>query len=473
MRRRDLRPQAGLILVLVLSWGLTGCYTQLRMTDDTAETPRTEPSARQTQAPDAGADEAPTYADEYRRSVASGGASAGDFDPASPVASLRRATPDTTADLVSLARDLQEARAYADISFAEYREGVRFFRTNHPAFYGNYFGDPLYATYDVQYHRTARAALAASRAIHPENSFWRIDGFFCAPYSYDPAFGCRGLSFAPSEFFVLPTSLAFHGTGRFGRAGVAPRPPALSSLYTWPWGHSYATSGYGFGGWGASAYGSDRVGPFVADDGRRDDRGDALRGSTIGRGGTSAPSGPGRSARRATAEARGEAGRDDTGERSSSGLAPDASLRTGALSSIESVTLEPVRVSGADIQDASREQKLRTFRALKRIAEETDGGTLSIEQRDEISEHVRRLIRAQREDLSARQDGRSRTRSPNAPNMGRGSQGASERRGSRVGRGNSGSGGRASRSGGRDRQSSGDAGRDRSRSRSDDSGGRR
>ena len=468
MRRRNLRPQTGLILVLVLlSWGLTGCYTQLRMTDDTAETPRTEPSARETQAPDTGADEAPTYADESRRSVAHGGASAGSFDPASPVASLRRATPDTTADLVTLARDLQAARAYSEISFAEYREGVRFFRTNHPAFYGNYFGDPLYATYDVQYHRTARAALAASRDLHPEIGFWRIGGFFCAPYSYDPAFGCRGLSFAPSDFFFLPTSLALHGTGRFGPvAGAAFH---RSVLYSRLWGSHTLGTGYGYG-----SYLSDRGGILVQEDGdRRDDRDREPRGGTIGRGGTTADVGPDRAGRRLTAEARGDAGRDDAEERSSSGRAPDASLRTGALSSIESVTLEPVRVSGTDIQDASREQKLRTFRALKRIAEETDGGTLSIEQRDEISERIRRLIRAQSKDLSALQDGRSRTRSPNAPNMGRGSQGASERRGSRVGRGNSGSSGRASRSGGRDRQSSGDAGRDRSRSRTDDSGGRR
>jgi len=142
-------------------------------------------------------------------------------------------------------------------------------------------------------------------------------------------------------------------------------------------------------------------------------------------------------------------------------------------------------VSGLSAMDEDRSRFRRTVLDLIRLftddfgatamltAEETDGGTLSIEQRDEISEHVRRLIRAQREDVSARQDGRARTRSPNAPNMGRGSQGASERRGSRVGRGSSGSGDRASRSGGRDRSRSGDAGRDRSRSRTDDSGGRR
>ena len=429
-----------LVAIVVLSMGLTGCYTQLQLTNE-------DPAAEQT-AP------AATDADTDRRSAAR-------FDPASPVASLRRAHPDTTADLVALAKALQRARDDAAISFGEYQEGVRFFRANHPDFYGNYFGDPLYATYDAQYERTAQAALATSRALHPEMSFWRIDGFFCPPHGYDPAFGCRGWSYAPSDFFFLPTSLAFQGAGGLGPAGVAPRPPVPSGLYVRPWGYGYATSGYGFGRWGASAYGSDRVGP-VADDDRRADRGSEPRGGTIGRGGTSADPAP----------VRDEARRAERDAEEPSGRAAGTSLRSDALASIEDVTLAPVRVPAPDLQDVSRAEKLRIFRAMKRIAREADGGALSIEQRNEISDRLQRLIRAQRGDLSALQDGRSRARSPDAPTTGRGDRGGSGRRGARVGRGSSGSSRGTARTGGRDRSGS-DGGRDRSRAGSGDDGGRR
>jgi hypothetical protein len=449
-----LHSQVGLILVLgLLSWGLAGCYTQLRLTNDdpAAGGPRAEQTAPETAPADADADRRPAVR----------------FDPASPVASLRRATPGTTADLVSLAKALQRARDDAAISFGEYQEGVRFFRTNHPDFYGNYFGDPLYATYDAQYERTAQAALAASRALHPEMSFWRIDGFFCPPYSYDPAFGCQGWAYAPSDFFFLPASLAFYGGGGLGLAGVAPRPSAPSSLYTRPWGYGYATSGYGVGGWGYSPYLSNRAGPLLADDDRRPDRDAEPRGGTIGRGKTSAGPAPDRSARRASSR---------TGDRTaeaSSGRAAGTSLRSDALASIEDVTLAPVRVPAPDLQDVSRAEKLRIFRAMKRIAEETDGGPLSIEQRNEIADRIQRLIRARRNDLFPIHDGRSRARSETASTRGRGDRGGSGRRGARVGRGSSGSDRGASRSGGRDRSGSGDGGRDRSRAGSGGDGGRR
>ena len=95
-----------------------------------------------------------------------------------------------------------EARADTKISFHEYKEGVRYFREQHPGFYGNFFGDPFYATYDVRYHKLAREQAYVSRDLRIAMSYT------CQPLTYDPAFDgrCRGWRFAATDFFFFPMS---------------------------------------------------------------------------------------------------------------------------------------------------------------------------------------------------------------------------------------------------------------------------
>ena len=135
------------------------------------------------------------------------------FNSDRPVSSLKQAAPITASDskLTALAIALQKARADTEISYDTYRDGVEVFRKHHPGFYGNFFGDPFYATYDARYMRLTRERQFAEPDINPQNSFQNSDWFFCAPFTYDPAFNgrCRGFKFAVSDFFFLPSGPAF------------------------------------------------------------------------------------------------------------------------------------------------------------------------------------------------------------------------------------------------------------------------
>ena len=484
---RWLHSQVGLILVLgLLSWGLTGCYTQLQMAE---EDPAAEASAEQT----ARTQGAP-------------------FDPAAPVASLRRANPDSREELVSLAKSLQAARADTEISFDEYRDGVRFFRTNYPAFYGNFFGDPFYATYDVQYQRTARAAWLAGLDINPHRGFRSMTGFLCAPHGYDPAFGCRSWAYRPSDFFSLPSVFALSGleSARYANRFL--------------WSPFYRSPYYGFrGGWGLGyrslygyrgsyGYGSGLSGTVSADgsDGSVGDRRENRpRRGTVGRGGTSAGAG-GDADRSRRSGARADRGRfaegrsgqragererpsrsdrttsDDRDRSSASEMRGDAVRRpqmliapvfsgddeAGALASVGDVGLERVRVSPPSVEGQSRSGAIRTYRALQRIAENTDGRSVSIQHQDEISAVLRHLSRAENT-YRSRSVGEGRRR---GTRMGRSDRGASGTTGrSSSGREVRSAGDRGGSSSGRTRSGGGgrsDSGRDRSRSQSDDSGGR-
>jgi len=135
------------------------------------------------------------------------------LDADQPLESLKAAVSPASPDsqLAALATALQKARADTEISFHEYQEGVHFFKQNHSGFYGNFFGDPFYATYDIRYQRLARERQLAETDINPQNSFRNNTWFFCWPSSYDPAFGgdCRGLRYMTADFWQLPSGLAF------------------------------------------------------------------------------------------------------------------------------------------------------------------------------------------------------------------------------------------------------------------------
>jgi hypothetical protein len=140
-------------------------------------------------------------------------AQAPSLDADRPIQSLEQAvrTADSDPQLVSLATALQKARADTEISSQEYQRGVHLFRQHHPGFYGNFFGDPFYATYDARYMRLARKRQSVEPDINPENSFRNNQWFFCSPFAYDPAFDgqCRGTEFLVSDFFFLPAGPAF------------------------------------------------------------------------------------------------------------------------------------------------------------------------------------------------------------------------------------------------------------------------
>jgi len=496
LHARSLRAQAGRVVVLgLLALGLTGCYTQLQMADSERTSPRAAQSGGE---------------GEERRVER--------IDPDNPVRSLRRANPDSRDDLVSLAKGLQEARADTEISYGEYREGVHFFRSNYPSFYGNYFGDPFYATYDVQYHTTARDAWRAGLDVNPHRGFRDGTAFLCAPHGYDPAFGCRSWAYAPSDFFILPDVFAFSslaGTrslsgglsyGYGGRLGFASH-----GLFGFGNPYGYGSSGYG-GAYGPTGSLASAASVDISDGTAENRREPEPRRETLGRGASNAD--PGGGADRATnADGRAEqarsaegrdrerpapAGRSGAGDRDRSEddtEAPDvrgdairwpqmpiapvfggSAGEAEALAEVEHTTLETVRVSPPPLNRQNQTETLRTYRALQRIAESTDGRTVSVEHQEEMSAIVRHLQRTntyRTEDRADRHRGRRIDRRDHGARRmsGRSSSGRSSSGGDRVrstgDRGSSASG--RSRSG---RDSGGDSGRDRSRSRSDDSGGR-
>lgn len=132
-------------------------------------------------------------------------------DVEAPVPPLRQATPSSDSQLVDLATALLEARADTKISFQKYQKGVRYFQLNHPQFYGAFFGDPFYASYDIRYEELVQKRLLANLDVNPQNSYWSRTWFLCRPHNYDPAFGgrCWGFSYASSDFFLFPAALQF------------------------------------------------------------------------------------------------------------------------------------------------------------------------------------------------------------------------------------------------------------------------
>ena len=111
--------------------------------------------------------------------------------------------------LIEKATKLLRARADVEISYSTYADGVHYFKTNHPEFYGAFFGDPFFAGYDVRYYELANERRIANLDINPStgSDIFNSDWFFCHPYSYDPAFNgvCRGFAFPRDEFWILPT----------------------------------------------------------------------------------------------------------------------------------------------------------------------------------------------------------------------------------------------------------------------------
>jgi len=128
------------------------------------------------------------------------------FDADKPILSLRQTavTAESDSRLAELATALMKARADTKIRHSTYQEGVQYFKLNHPEFYGNFFGDPFYATYDANYFRMARLRYLASLEVNPfQPSLSNM--FFCNPLAFDPAFRgkCRGFRYV-SEFFLVP-----------------------------------------------------------------------------------------------------------------------------------------------------------------------------------------------------------------------------------------------------------------------------
>ncbi len=128
------------------------------------------------------------------------------LDEDEPISTLEDAlrTAESDSQLVTLATALLDAREETEISHSTFRKGVWRFRQLRPDFYGNFFGDPFLATYDIDYMRMDRLRDLAVREVDP---FGGLAGLFaCDPLSYDPAFRiCRGFKFAASDFFFLPS----------------------------------------------------------------------------------------------------------------------------------------------------------------------------------------------------------------------------------------------------------------------------
>jgi hypothetical protein len=200
-------PRLSSLAVIVLGIILTGCYTKLgtvASSESSPEQPVTDASAIA---------EAPTSSDGTDRTQSASTSARDDVDDffqdfdhyalkyldASDRALVREAT-----------RLLKE-RADAEISLSAYRDRLNNFRTEHPDFYGNFFGDPFYATYDLRYTRLAELRQRINIFINPQNSIRNTVSFYCNPLTYDPAFNgqCRGFTFAASDFFLLPSGPGF------------------------------------------------------------------------------------------------------------------------------------------------------------------------------------------------------------------------------------------------------------------------
>lgn len=129
------------------------------------------------------------------------------FNVDDPLTSLQQAPATSDSQRVALATALLRARAYGEIDRSTYEDGVWYFLENHPGFYGNFFGDPFYATYDIRYFRLVQMRWLAELEIDPHGESSITASFFCDPFSYDPAYGgrCLGLRYGADEFFLVPS----------------------------------------------------------------------------------------------------------------------------------------------------------------------------------------------------------------------------------------------------------------------------
>lgn len=200
-------PRLSSLAAIVLGIALTGCYTKL------GTVASSESSPEQTVTDASAITEAPTSSDGADRTQSASTDARDDVDDffqdfdhyalkhldASDLALVRQAT-----------RLLKE-RADTEISQSAYRDRLNNFRTEHPDFYGNFFGDPFYATYDLRYTRLAELRQRINTFINPQNSIRNTASFYCNPLTYDPAFNgrCRGFTFAASDFFLLPSGPGF------------------------------------------------------------------------------------------------------------------------------------------------------------------------------------------------------------------------------------------------------------------------
>ena len=222
-----------LFALLVLALGLTGCYTKLGTVASTSSSgptaAQTSPVAEATPSSEAAVPSPSAHAD----TLAEVDRFFREFDHDA----LEYLSPSDRL-LVERATRLLTARADGDISHAAYRDRIYRFKQEHPAFYGNFFGDPFYATYDLQYTRLAELRRRINIFVNPQNGIWNTAGFFCNPMSYDPNFGgvCQGFSFSPGDFFFSPFSpLHANRGGLFYASAVTPH---------WSYA-SYATPSWG------------------------------------------------------------------------------------------------------------------------------------------------------------------------------------------------------------------------------------
>lgn len=152
------------------------------------------------------------------------------FDETTPLSSLRQAIRNAESDtmLIDLATALLEARKKSSIAHSTYRKGVWAFQQLRPTFYGNFFGDPFFASYDARYQRLTWKRQTVEMDINPSKHFWDDTAFFCNPLWYDPAVGgvCKGFRFAASDFFFLPSFLAHRESALPSFPSLLPDRPA-------------------------------------------------------------------------------------------------------------------------------------------------------------------------------------------------------------------------------------------------------
>ncbi|MCS4193819.1 hypothetical protein GGP50_002042 [Salinibacter ruber] len=200
-------PRLSSLAAIVLGIALTGCYTKLGTVASSESSPEqtvTDASAI-TEAPTSsdGADHTQSASTDARDDV-------DDFFQDFDHYALKHLDASDRA-LVRQATRLLKERADTEISQSAYRDRLNNFRTEHPDFYGNFFGDPFYATYDLRYTRLAELRQRINTFINPQNSIRNTASFYCNPLTYDPAFNgrCRGFTFAASDFFLLPSGPGF------------------------------------------------------------------------------------------------------------------------------------------------------------------------------------------------------------------------------------------------------------------------
>lgn len=200
-------PRLSSLAAIVVGTVLTGCYTKLGTVAPSNSSPEhavtDAPAVSEAHLSSDGTDPAQSAGTDARNDV-------DDFFQDFDHYALKYLdSSDRT--LMKQATRLLKERADTEISRAAYRDRLNDFRTEHPDFYGNFFGDPFYATYDLQYTRLAELRQRIDTFINPQNGARRTASFYCNPFTYDPAFNgrCRGFTFAVSDFFLLPSGPEF------------------------------------------------------------------------------------------------------------------------------------------------------------------------------------------------------------------------------------------------------------------------